>query len=112
MKTAKPILGCAAAMALYAGLAAGPAIGAGPAGASEHFSICDPMAASAALVSGSTGIAGRGGEIREPDLGDAHKDLPISAKGRAKGNFTASVPVYVHVITAGAIGNVTDAQIA
>ena len=113
MKTAKPILGFAAAMALYAGLAAGPATGAGPGGASEHFSICDPMAAGAALVSGSNaGIAGRGGQIREPDLGETHHDLPLSAKGRAGKQFAASVPVYFHVITAGAIGNVTDAQIA
>jgi hypothetical protein len=116
MKTAKPILGFAAAMALYAGLAAGPATGADPAGPSERSSICDPMAAGAALISGSTGsnagIAGRGGEIREPDLGEAHHDLPISAKGRARAGFAAAVPVYFHVITAGATGNVTDAQVA
>jgi pregnancy-associated plasma protein-A len=66
----------------------------------SSLSICEPA------------FAGRGGDVREPDLGDVHADLPASAKGRAGRNFSATIPVYVHVITAGAIGNVTDAQIA
>jgi hypothetical protein len=57
-------------------------------------------------------FAGRGGEIREPDLGDVHADLPASAKGRAGKSFRATIPVYVHVITDGAIGSLTDTQIA
>jgi hypothetical protein len=57
-------------------------------------------------------FAGRGGEVREPDLGDAHSDLPAAAKGRASKNFRATIPVYVHVITDGAVGSLTDAQIA
>jgi hypothetical protein len=50
--------------------------------------------------------------VREPDLGQVHADLPSSAKGRAGKNFKATIPVYVHVITDGAVGNVTDAEIA
>jgi hypothetical protein len=69
-----------------------------------------------ALLAGSaglpTGIAGRGGAVREPDLGQTATDLPASAKGRAKASFRATVPVYVHVITAGAVGNLTGQQIA
>ncbi len=65
---------------------------------------CDPEAAAATL--------GRGGVVREPDLGEVHADLPASAKGRAGRSFRATVPVFFHVVTDGAIGNLTAAQIA
>jgi pregnancy-associated plasma protein-A len=90
-------------VALTIALAAAPSAGAetftSPLGS---FSICDPAPT----------FAGRGGEVREPDLGDAHADLPASAKGRAGKSFSATIPVYVHVITDGATGSLTDAQIA
>ncbi len=57
------------------------------------------------------GFAGRGSEPREPDLGQKHEDLPVSAKGRAGPDFAARVPVYVHVVTDGDVGNVTRQQI-
>jgi hypothetical protein len=85
-------------VALAAGLLAVPTAGA------SSFSICEPIA--------STAFVGRGGDVREPDLGTVAADLPAAAKGRAGKNFKATIPVYVHVITDGAIGNVTDAQIA
>ena len=56
-------------------------------------------------------LAGRGGEPREPDLGQAHADMPASAKGQAGPNFHAQIPVYLHVVTDGAIGNLTAKQI-
>ncbi|HKE75905.1 MAG TPA: zinc metalloprotease [Acidimicrobiales bacterium] len=56
--------------------------------------------------------AGRGGPAREPDLGQVHTDMPAAAKGQAAAGFHARIPVYVHVITAGAVGNLTDQQIA
>jgi hypothetical protein len=49
------------------------------------FSVCDPVDASP--------FVGRGGEVREPGLGDAHADLPTSAKGRSWKNFKATIPV-------------------
>ncbi len=64
--------------------------------------ICDPPFA---------GIAARG-EVREPELGQTHTDMPASAKGKAKANFKATIPVYFHVITAGTTGALTNAQIA
>ena len=57
-------------------------------------------------------MAARGGRIvREPDLGQVHTDMPKRAKGQAEANFTATVPVYFHVVTDGEIGSVTNAQI-
>ena len=54
----------------------------------------------------------RGGDSREPDLGQVHEDLPASAKGKADKRFKATVPVYFHVVTDGTIGALTDDQIA
>lgn len=54
---------------------------------------------------------GRGGKLREKDLAQTHADLPASAKGKAGANFTATVPVYFHVITNGSLGNLTSTQI-
>ena len=86
-----------------------------PATASASATICDPLSGGA-LLAGSkglaTGIAGRGGDVREPVLDEVHTDLPAAAKNRAPKNFKATMPVYVHVITDGAIGELTDAQIA
>jgi hypothetical protein len=77
--------------------------------AEASTSICDPLASTAL----TGGIAARGADgVREPDLGEVHADLPATAKGRAGKTFRATVPVYVHVITAGTVGNVTDEQIA
>jgi hypothetical protein len=41
-----------------------------------------------------------------------HEDLPAAAKGRAGRNFEATVPVYFHVVSDGAIGTLTGQQIA
>jgi hypothetical protein len=59
----------------------------------------------------STTLLGRGAP-REPDLGEVHQDLPASAVNKASKNFRATVPVYFHVITDGATGSLTAAQIA
>jgi hypothetical protein len=88
-------------VALVAALLTAPTAGAETLGS---LSICDPV--------GTTAFVGRGGDVREPDLGTVAADLPASAKGRAGKNFKATIPVYLHVITDGAIGNLTDAQIA
>jgi hypothetical protein len=70
--------------------------------------------ASDSLNSGlqSAAISGRGSDAREPDLGEVHEDLPATAKGKAGKSFKATVPVYLHVVTDGTTGAVTDDQIA
>lgn len=79
---------------------------------SESSPSCDPGGAGAGLHVASAGaVLARGGEAREPDLGEVHEDLPAAAKGRAGRRFTATVPVYVHVVTDGAVGALTDDQI-
>jgi hypothetical protein len=114
MTRATRIIGLGAAAILCALLAWTPAAGAKVTLASDSFSICDPLARPS-LISGSDGstpsIAGRGGLIREPELAQVHEDLPASAKGRARATFSATVPVYFHMITDGATGSLTSRQI-
>jgi hypothetical protein len=87
-------------------------VAATPASAAQQASYCDPMTPAYAPLAAQGGIVGRGGDVREPALGEVHADLPSSAKGRAGENFKATVPVYFHVITDGTTGNLTNAQIA
>jgi hypothetical protein len=84
-------------------------------GGTTSSSVCDPLGAASLLTSSAaaTGaVAGRGGPVREPDLGQGHDDLPASAKGRADAGFSTTVPVYVHVVTDGRIGALTDSDIS
>jgi hypothetical protein len=61
--------------------------------------------------SGGVILVGRDGAAREKDTGQQHKDLPARAKGKAPANFGVTVPVWVHVITDGAVGTLTSQQI-
>jgi hypothetical protein len=72
---------------------------------------CDPADGHAVAAPGADALA-RGGPPREPGLDQVHADLPASAEGRAGDGFSATVPVYFHVITAGSLGALTDRQIA
>ena len=102
MRGVKLVVTLALALAAYAATMVGTASG-GLARESASIWSCDPKAAVA---------VGRGGVVREPDLGDVHADLPASAKGKAGRNFRVTVPVYFHVVTDGSIGELTAAQIA
>jgi hypothetical protein len=104
MKRLKLISMLALAVALYAAATVGTASGARAYDARSALPWnCNPLAPS---------MVGRGGLVREPDLGDVHADLPASAKGRAGAAFSATVPVYFHVVTDGNIGSLTRTQIA
>jgi hypothetical protein len=105
MKKAKLVLAVGLALALYAAATVGSASGAPAAGRTmaESFG-CNPTVAAPVFL-------GRGSTLREPDLGQDPDNMPASAHGQAEADFSATVPVYFHVVTDGAIGNVTRAQI-
>jgi len=56
-------------------------------------------------------LARGGEEIREPVLDEPVASLPASAKGKGSAKFKETVPVYFHVVSDGAVGNVTQTQI-
>ena len=108
MRKAK-LAGALALISAVGIVAAAPA-GAGViATAASQAAFCEPMSgADTRLFGGSAdgnALFGRGGVVREPDWAQTHADLPASAKGKAGRNFKATIPVYFHVITDGAIGN-------
>jgi hypothetical protein len=86
--------------------------------AASQAAFCDPMSAADARWFGGSvtalgnALVGRGSTVREPDLSQTHQDMPASAKDKAGKNFKATIPFTFHVVTDGAIGAVTDAQIA
>jgi hypothetical protein len=103
------------AMKLLGAVVLGLALCAGTAQAGAPTSICDPVGSGSFITdsqASSGSVAARGGRtVREPDLGQVHTDMPKRAKGQAEANFSATVPVYFHVVTDGSIGNLTNAQI-
>jgi Pregnancy-associated plasma protein-A len=105
MNKVKLVLALALALALYAAATVGSASGAPAAGTTVAESLgCNPAAPARVFL-------GRGSTLREPDLGQVANNLPASAQGQAGANFSATVPVYFHVVTDGTIGSVTRAQI-
>jgi hypothetical protein len=109
------LAGAVALVSAVAAVAASTAgAGTGSATASQA-SFCDPMAAADARAfstAGAPALVGRGGDAREPDLSQLHGDMPAAAKGKAPKNFKVTIQVYFHVITDGATGALTNAQIA
>ena len=105
MKQPKLILALVLGLALYAAATVGSASGAPAAGGTLAQSLgCNPAAPAPVFL-------GRGSTLREPDLGQVADNMPTSAQGQAEADFSATVPVYFHVVTDGSMGNVTRAQI-
>src|SRR5688572_9480639 len=98
MRKVRLISAFALALALYTAATVGTASGARAATVSAGASNCKTLASS---------VLARGGVVREPDFVQVHQDLPASAKGKAGADFSATVPVYFHVVTDGAIGSLT-----
>ena len=113
MTVARRVLPLFASVALSLALAV--PVGAAPARGGHPAWACSPEDTAAA--SATSGAAARGsavdskGRVREKDTGQLAKELPKAARGKAPAGFSATVPVYWHVITNGAEGAVTDTQI-
>jgi hypothetical protein len=63
------------------------------------------------LTASVSSARGEGSVIREPSLNATYEALPTSAKGKGGPKFRVTVPVWFHVVSDGAVGNVTQAQI-
>jgi len=105
----KKVIGlCAALVALLALTAA-------PAGADVHAEaspLCaDPAFDSVAALTSAGASARSADTAREPSLDVTYESLPASAQGKAGKGFRTTVPLWFHVITDGAAGDVTQAQI-
>jgi Pregnancy-associated plasma protein-A len=86
-------------------------LAAGSTHTARSTTLCDPALDSEGSIDSHVSPVARDGSAREPDLGPPPEDMPASAKGVAKANFSATVPVYFHVITDGSTGALTDKQI-
>ena len=106
MRTIRRVIALILVYTLGATLAAMPAAAASTSERGSSSAFCDPA------VSAAPAVAARGPQVREPELGQVHVDMPASAKGKAKADFSATVPVYFHVITDGGVGNLTARQLS
>ncbi|MGE5691543.1 MAG: zinc metalloprotease [Pseudomonadota bacterium] len=104
-----------AAVAVVALVTALVATTAGPAGAAPAaaaFDACSTFDAVTQLTSSTRLARGTGGDtVREPSLSATYESMPDTAKGKGGPGFKATVDVWFHVVTDGAIGAVTDKQI-
>ena len=96
-------------IALAAAVSASPAAG-GATDTSQGWLTCDTFGFSS-LSRLAVSPTARGGvrRVREPDLGQVHKQAPAQ-RGTGR-NFRVTVPTWVHVVSDGAIGNVSDRAI-
>ena len=97
-----------AALALSLSLGIAPAIAASGKTAGAPPWACGPDGGG---IAARGGFADSRGVVREKDTGQVVSDMPASAKGRAPSSFSVAVPVWFHVITDGALGDVSNADV-
>ena len=97
--------------ALVAAISVSPAVG-GTTSTVQASWVCDPALFDSLSSIGVSSTARGGGVIREPALNQLSAQVPADRLGRADGNFRVTVPTWVHVVSDGAIGNVSDTAIA
>jgi len=106
MRAMRRLIALVLVYALVATLAAMPVAASSTSERGASAAFCDP-----AVTGAQAEVQGRGGKLREPDNAQVHRDLPASAKGRARSSFSATVPVYFHVVSDGDAGNLSAKQI-
>jgi Pregnancy-associated plasma protein-A len=72
---------------------------------------CDEPSVFDSLDSFAVSSTARGAVVREKELGQAHKNVPANRSRANRPGFRATVPTWVHVVSDGAIGNVSDSAI-
>ena len=105
-------------LALLAALAAVAALTASTASAATHAAkasmLCNPFSTTYSSLGRvlSVPAGARGTVVREPSLSQTAEEVPAYARGRGGPGFRATVDVYVHSVTDGSIGAVTNTQIS
>jgi pregnancy-associated plasma protein-A len=96
----------AATVAAFAALTAAPALGGAPAAAAlDCNSAFDGLNA---LTRSALARGEGGGQRTEADTQSLHVEVPASQQGRGGKSFRATVPVWFHVLTDGAKGQVSQ----
>ena len=109
-------------IALATGVLAALAVTVSPAAAGSHDAAwaCDGWQAEGAAVFDSTrsftgsaleARAATGSFAKEPSLSATYEAMPDSAKGKGGSKFRTTVPVWMHVVSDGETGNVSQAVI-
>ena len=97
--------------ALVAALGVTPALG-GTTSTVQASWVCDTALFDSLSSLGVSATArGDEGTVREPALNQLAAEVPAGWRGRAGQNFRVTVPTWVHVVSDGAIGNVSDTAI-
>lgn len=73
--------------------------------------LCNPFGTSLTPMTRLLSASARGDEAREPTSSDVAEEVPGYAVNHGPG-FKATVDVYVHVVSDGSVGNVSDTAIA
>jgi hypothetical protein len=106
-----PLIAGVVVAALVAAFGVSPAA-AGTTSTAQASWVCDTaLFDSLSSLGASSTARGGGAIIREPALNQLSAEVPANRQGRADRNFRVTVPTWVHVVSDGAIGNVSDAAI-
>ena len=97
--------------ALVAAFGVSPAVAGAPT-AAQSSAVCDTAMFDSLSSLAVSSTARGGGVVREPALNQLSAEVPANQQGPAGRNFRVTVPTWVHVVSDGAIGNVSDAAIA
>jgi hypothetical protein len=99
------LVALAAVVGLYTSLSVSPAAAAAPSGVTSDCYDFDSLSLLGTAVSSARGVT-----AREPSLSQVAEEAPARSNGKKA--FSATVPVYFHVVTPnGVTGNVTLSQI-
>jgi hypothetical protein len=106
MTKIRRVMALLAALALTAAMLGAPALAIAKSSGSPAWACAEGGGDSAARI----GVGAKSGEFREKVTGVA-KPLPARAQGKAPAGFSATIPVYFHIIHDGGVGNVSDAAV-